>query len=966
MAVENNSKSRKQKSPLSPLSFRPDSVISILNLNMKPLLLTALFVLPLAADPVAGEGSDLKPDPKALFGSMDNGFRYIIYPNAEPPGKFSVRLHVAAGSLMEAENQRGLAHFLEHMVFNGSKNFAPGTLIPAVQKAGIAFGRHANAYTAFDETVYMLDLPKYDEDMLDLTLTVIRDFADGALLTEKEIDEERGVILSEKNSRDSVGYRMMLKQFEYLLPGSRLMKRVPIGTEEVIKNAKRERFTDFYNRYYIPERMTFVVVGDFDAKEMEERVRETFISMQNPDNPGTNPPKDVPPSGHGLRAEVFSDEEIPADGLTLYSLRPYTPKPDTSANRIARYPLAIANQILSRRFSVLAKEEGSPILSGSAGRSVYFNMIEQGGIEVTPVEGKWQEAIPVLEQELRRAVTFGFTKAEMEEAKANLINQAEEAVKRKGTRRSQDIAMAMISAIGGSRVFTAPETSLELAQSALSKITAEDCQKAFNEFWDTKDLSLVLTTGKPKGDQAKVLLDLFTKSGATEVTAPSGEELAGFAYTEFGPAGTITSQKEIEDLGAVQLVLSNNICVSYKKTDFQKNSISLNAKFGAGQLTQPADTPGFDRFTSVIFQAGGLGKHSADDLQRILAGRNVGVGLSIGEASFNLSGRTTPEDLELQLQLMCASLTDPGFRPEAERMFKLSIPMLYNQLKHSMQGAMVEVANHLHGGDFRFKMPSQEKFLSYTSKMSKDWLMPAFKEAPMQLTIVGDFDPEVAVPLIQKTFGALPKRKAEQGDYADRRKISFPKTPEAKTFTFDSKIPNAAAMVVWKIPATGKDVKTARRMNILASILSDRMREEIREKEGGSYSPSAGAAPSQELEVGFIQALAQVKPEETKKYGDMMIAIADEMATKGVSADELNRALKPVESNLKESLRDNGYWLGTVLGDSHAKPYKLDWARERDADYKSITVYELNNLAKKYLKKDNTLLFQIKPEAKAE
>ncbi|MGD1979717.1 MAG: insulinase family protein, partial [Akkermansiaceae bacterium] len=133
---------------------------------MKPLLLTALFVLPLAADPVAGEGSDLKPDPKALFGSMDNGFRYIIYPNAEPPGKFSVRLHVAAGSLMEAENQRGLAHFLEHMVFNGSKNFAPGTLIPAVQKAGIAFGRHANAYTAFDETVYMLDLPKYDEDML--------------------------------------------------------------------------------------------------------------------------------------------------------------------------------------------------------------------------------------------------------------------------------------------------------------------------------------------------------------------------------------------------------------------------------------------------------------------------------------------------------------------------------------------------------------------------------------------------------------------------------------------------------------------------------------------------------------------------------------------------------------------------------------------------------------------------------
>ncbi len=928
-------------------------------------LATAL-ILPLSANPVAGAGSDLKPDPKALFGSMDNGFNYIIYPNAEPPGKFSVRLHIAAGSLMESDDQRGLAHFLEHMVFNGSKNFTPAELIPKMQRLGIQFGAHANAYTSFDETVYMLDLPNLDEETMDLTLTVMRDFADGALLTTEEIDKERGVIISEKTSRDSVGYRMMLKQFEYLLPGSRLMQRVPIGTEEVINKAPRERFVDFYSRFYTPERMTFIVVGDIDPKEMEKRVRETFISLQNPAKPSENPAKDVPPTGHGLRSAVFTDKEVPSAGISLYSLRAYKTKPDSALTRTEQYPLAIANGIINRRFEVLAKEEGSPILGGGAGRSVLFSQIEQGGLEVTPAEGKWKEAVPVLEQELRKAVKFGFTEDELTEAKAKLTNMAEEAVKRKDTRRSPGIAMTFVGAIGQKNVFTTPEDDLALVKGALEKITVEACQKAFNEFWDTEDLSLVLTTREAPEGADQELKEIFLKSQESEVTAPSEEKLAPFAYTDFGTAGTATQETKIEDLDATQLMLSNNIRVNYKKTDFQKNSISINARFGSGQLTQPEGSAGLDRFASAILEAGGLGQHSADDLERILAGKNVGVGFQVGEASFSLSGRTTPEDLELQLQLMCAYLTDPGFRPEGERMFKMALPMLYKQLEHSMQGAMVKVSHHLYGGDFRFDFPTQEKALSYSSEMAKNWLMPAFKEAPLELTLVGDLDPKVALPLILKTFGSLPERKTAKPDFAERRKINFPARPGAMKLTFDSKIPNAAAMVAWKIPATGNDVKTSRRFNILASILSDRLREEIREKLGGSYSPRAGSSPSQELDMGILQAMAQVKPEETKKYGELMITIADKMSTDGVTQDELERSLKPIESGLKESLRDNGYWLGTVLGSSQEHPHKLDWARDRDSDYGNVTVDELNALATKYLTKKNALLYEIVPDSKEE
>lgn len=934
---------------------------------MKSLLLLATaLILPLSANPVAGEGSDLKPDPKAVFGSMDNGFNYIIYPNAEPPGKFSVRLHIAAGSLMESEDQRGLAHFLEHMVFNGSKNFTPAELIPRMQRLGIQFGAHANAYTSFDETVYMLDLPNLDEETIDLTYTVMRDFADGALLTEEEIDNERGVIISEKTSRDSVGYRMMLDQFDYLIPNSRLMSRVPIGTEEVIKKAPRERFVDFYSRYYTPERMTFVVVGDIDPKEMEKRVRETFISLQNPENPGKNPPRDAPPTDHGLRAEVFTDKEVPASDITLVSLRAYEPKTDTSAERISQYPLSIANNILNRRFSVLAKEENSPILSGSASRSVLFNMIEQGGVAVNPAEGKWKEAAPVLEQEIRKVVKFGFTQAELDESKAEILNYAEESVKRKDTRRSPGIAMSFVGAINGGSVFTTPEVDLELTKKALESLTIEDCHKAFNRFWDTEDRSLVLTAREAPEDAAKTLKEIFLKSAETEVEAPSQNKLAPFAYTEFGKAGTVVHENVIKDLGATQIVLSNNIRVNLKPTDFQQNSISIGTRFGSGQLGQPDDTAGLDRFTSATFETGGLGKHSADDLQRILAGRNVGVGFGVDDAAFNLGGRTTPDDLELQLQLMCAYLTDPGFRPEGERMFKMALPMLYKQLQHSMQGAMIKMTNHLHGGDFRFNFPAQEKALSYNNDMVKSWLMPAFKDAPLELTLVGDFEIEKAVPLILKTFGALPERKTAKPDFSERRKINFPERPGTMKFTFDSKIPNAAAAAFWKIPATGQDVKTSRRFNILASILNDRMREEIREKLGGSYSPNAGASPSQELEMGFMQAVAQVKPEETKKYGELMISLADQMAKGGVTQDELERSLKPIQSGLKESLRDNSYWLSTVLGCSQEQPYKLDWARTRDTDYSEVTVEELNNLAKRYLVKSNALLYEIVPEVAEE
>jgi len=366
--------------------------------------------------------SDIKPDANVVYGTLSNGMRYVIMPNKQPPGRVSMRLHIAAGSLMEREDQRGVAHFLEHMVFNGSKNFPDASeLIPKMQRLGIAFGAHANAYTSFDETVYMLDLPNNEDDTLKLGFDVMRDFGDGAFLRDEEIEKERGVILSEKTSRDSVQMRLMEEQFQALLPDSLMSKRFPIGTEKIIKSAPRKAFTDFYSQYYIPSKMTFVYVGDFDPIAAEKRIIASFGSMKNPVSPIANPELGTVPSGHGYQTLVMADKEVATTDITLLTKKRYQKKPDTRANRGVELPLTLAHAIINQRLSILTKKEDVTISDGNAFSYDLFDFVELTGISVDAKDHNWKAALPVLEQELRRAIKHGFTESELKQIKAQFF-----------------------------------------------------------------------------------------------------------------------------------------------------------------------------------------------------------------------------------------------------------------------------------------------------------------------------------------------------------------------------------------------------------------------------------------------------------------------------------------------------------------------------------------------------------------
>ena len=906
---------------------------------------------------------DIAADKGATFGNLDNGLRYVIYPNSEPPKRVSLRLHIAAGSLMEADAQRGLAHFLEHMVFNGSKHYTGKELVPEMQRRGIGFGAHVNAFTSFDETVYMLDLPDLAEDTLKLGFTVMRDFGDGALLQAAEIDRERGVILSEKISRDTVNERLMEQQFNALLPGSLVAKRFPIGLEEVIKTAPRERFSDFYNRYYTPSRMTFVVVGDVNPVAMSKQIEGAFSSMVNPAEAGGEPdlgPIQVP---EGLVTEVFADKEVSATNLSLTLVRPYQKKLDSVASRNSDLPLDMANAMLSRRFERLAQKENSPIAGGSAANEEAFKYAEIGTVGVVAADDRWQEAVPVLEQEFRRALEHGFTAAELTEAKANILNVYEQAVKQQATRKSEGIAMALVKSINNDEVFSTPQTDLEIVRKGLDGIDAAKCHAALRKFWEAPGMHLILTN-KDKPDNAeKNLAALYQESTGVPVLAPAAGTSQKFAYTSFGKPGVVSSRKEVVDLGVTQLVLSNNIRINLKPTDFEKGRILMLARIGSGQLSEPAGKPMLETFATAVFEGGGLGKHSVDELQQILAGRNVGATLGIGEDAFTLGGSTTPADFSLQVRLMCACLTDPGYRKEGLWQFQKAIPTIYQQLNHTPAGPGQQLQGWLHGGDSRYMPAPMERLAAYTLDDAKKWLTPELTKGYLELSIVGDFQVEAVLPELLATFGALAKRDRTKPELVEARRLVFPNAPAEKSFTYESKIPQAVATAIWKTKGLRNNQKDFRRFNILAGIYQERLRVEIRQKLGASYSPDAVAAGSEALDdFGYILGRSVGKAADVPLLLRTMRDLADELAAKGATADELDRALKPTLSMLKQSLRDNKYWLNTALSQCQIDPKRLDLVRERDADYASITVREINALAKKYLGGENALLIGIKPK----
>lgn len=927
------------------------------------LLLFVLFTATLrAALPFPQEHSDLPADPAVRWGTLPNGLRYAVMANHEPKARASLRLLVLAGSLNETDDQRGLAHFLEHMAFNGSTHYAPNTLVEFFQRMGMSFGGDTNASTSFDQTLYQLELPDTRAATLHEGLQVFADYAGGLLLTPAMIEKERGIILSEKRTRDDVSYRIYVARSHFLLAGTRLPLREPIGLPEIIEHAPRERFVEFWNAWYRPELMAVVAVGDFDPTTVEKQIAATFSDLA-PRTPSPKPPDlgRVAPAAAAVRAFYHAEPEAPNTTVMIAVVSPFAGEPDNAANRLKYLPRLLAHEMLNRRLAILAKKEDAPFIGAGAGAGENYDLYREASLNLSCKADQWPAALALGEQELRRALTHGFQPAELKEITANFINSLEQAVKTAPTRHSDELAFTIAQSLVDREVFTTPEADLALYRPALDQVMVDDCLAALRATWaDPHPAVLVTGNARIPGDAPAAILAAYEKSHAMSVTAPDALTDLQWGYTDFGAPGRVVQRKHIADLDLTLVTFANGVRLNLKKTDFEAGRISLSVRVGPGQLTEPPSEPGLAAFAGATFTAGGLGRHSADDLRRILAGKTVGVGFNVDGDALQFGGGTNREDLLLELQLVAAHITDPGYRPEALRQVRKRIEQLYLSFEHTTSGPLtLEVPRLLACGDPRFGLPPRDVLLGRNLAETRAWLAPQLARGAMEIGIVGDLDIDATIDAVARTLGALPAREPRQ-PLDQLRKVSYPEKPFAKDYTVETEIPKGLVALYW--PTTdARDVSRTRRLNVLASVLNDRLRVKVREEIGGAYDPGADSAPSDLYPgYGFMTVSITVDPAKAQPIADAAVALAADLSAHGVTDDELVRAKQPMLTAIRETLRDNGYWL-SVVNRAQEQPERLDWARSREADVTAITTADLAALARRYLGADRVFRVTVLP-----
>ncbi len=923
-----------------------------------------LLTLSANAETWIHEKSDLKPDRNAVFGKLENGIRYVVYPNKFPlPGRASLRLFVDAGSLMEEDDQQGMAHFLEHMAFNGSKNFAAGTMVERFQRLGMGFGADTNAHTSFKETVYKLEMPRVDEAMLTEGMQLFRDDLDGMLLGQAEIDKERGVILSEKLARDSVETRVMEAGYNFAMPESIIPKRMPIGLNETIKSMSRARFQDFYDKWYTPKRAVVIVTGDVDVALVEKLIKSHFSDVKERRGDSIDPNLGKLVKGRGVVAMLHTEMEAAATDISIETISEASKDSDSVAHRRRKMTRILADGMLNQRFSELAKAENSPLMEAESYNYEMFKFVENNGVYAKCKPEQWKAALSLCEQELRRALLHGYTKSEFEEAKATFLKGARLRAEQKDTRKNSDLADGLVRALGAEQVFTDPADDFKRVEAEIASVKIEDCLEAFRDSWKSKDIQIFMGGNIKLDDSSNALLAVYHDSAKLEVAAPKRHEDSAFAYSNIGKIGKVDSRHEVNDLEITQVVFANQVRVNVKKSDFEKNSVRILVSFGGGKLEAPLDMPGIIPYAQSVFHGAGLEKHSVDDLRRIFASKSVGVDFSVGDDSFVLGGKTTPEDFNSQVQLMCAYLTAPGYREEADRQFKKNLDAIYTELEHTAEGVMQnQVIGFIHKDDPRFSFPKRAIMESRNLAELRMWLTPALQKSYLEISVIGDVDVDKVIASLMSTFGALPDRMAKKQDFAEARKVSMPTGIRDKDFTFVTEIPRAYALAYWPTEDM-LDIKRTRRLVLLGEIFDDRLRLKIREELGETYSPAGYHVASDTFPgYGYMTAMATLKPEQVAKVKPMFLNIAQGISS-GITDDEFQRAREPQMQQLVQMRRDNKYWLTRVLVNAQAQPYRLDWCRSLIDDFSGIKKEEIEALAKQYLGKEKSITIGLMPQA---
>ncbi|HEX8660552.1 MAG TPA: insulinase family protein, partial [Brevundimonas sp.] len=918
-------------------------------------------------DPWAQAGSDLPADASVRFGVLPNGMQYAIMRNATPPERASLRLRIDAGSLMENEHQLGLAHFMELMAFNGTTNVPQNDLLSILERLGLAFGADTNAATGFDQTFYILEVPRTNDETIDTALHIMREQVSEALMDPVAIDEERGVIEGEERLRNTPSLRASRAQLDLLAPGQRISQRMPIGDLEIIRTAPRERFVEFYNSFYRPSRATFIAVGDFDVDVMERKIRAAFADWTSRGAPGAEPDLGVAaPRAPETRVMV---EAGLSSSIAISWTRPPDLEPDTVARRRKDLVQNLGLAVLNRRFAEMSRTDNPPFVTASSATDDLARSVQVATVSAAFVPGQWRRALETIDQEQRRLVEYGVSEAELQREITSWRTVLENAVAGAATRQTSGLSNGLLSAVNDKQVFTTPQTNLDLFNAAVDGLSIAEMNAAIKPVFEGGGPLIMVTSPVAlEGGEAAVTAALETSRGVA-VAALGTPEAKAWDYTNFGAPGVVKSRRELAELGATEVTFENGVVLVVKPTTFADESISVQIVTGIGdQAFSPTE---FDPRQAAIntLRSGGLGRLNVDEISRALNGRVVGGGLGVAENRFTLGGATRPEDLELEMQFLAAHLTDPAFRSAPYEQMKALYPASLELTRATPGGAFgMEAGALLAGGDRRKAVVPAELVASWAIEPIRDSLKDLLEDGPLHITMVGDVTLEDAIRTTGATFGALPPRppRAAGAPGADVRRFPAP-TPQPLRFTHTGPAEQALGFIAWPTIDAKGDRTRARRIQMLTEVLKLRVVEEIRERQALAYSPGVSATFSEVYDdYGYVSITAQTAADKLPAFFAAVDDIIAKLTTGQISEDELNRARAPMIASARRAMNSNGWWL-LNLADVQENPQNINQVLDGVADMEAVTPEDLQTLAREYLRPETawkaTVTAQATPAA---
>jgi zinc protease len=921
-----------------------------------------LLLLVLCTVAAAQEPTPLALDPAIRTGTLPNGLTFFIRQNAQPEKRAALRLVVKAGSIDEADDQRGLAHLLEHMAFNGSTHFKSGELVDYLESIGSRFGPDVNAYTSFDETVYMLELPTDREEIMGRGLDALSDFAGGISLDAGEIDSERGVVIEEWRGRQGAGTRMEAAQMRALFGDSRYTDRVPIGLPEVLKTFPAQRLRDFYRDFYRPDRMAIMAVGDFDPTRIEMLIREHFGSLPSvPPATRTLYPVQLHPD---TRYVSVSDPEAQGSSVTVVQKRPLR-----SVRTIDDYRQSLvrglAYAMVNARFAEIARRPDAPYLRASAGESTLGRDVETFSVSARVNDGGIEQGLEAIGQELVRVRQYGFGEAELDRAKKDVMASYERAYNERDKQQTDGLVSELVRNFLTAEPVPGIEGELALVRRFLPSITTAEAVASIAEA--IRDDNRVVLAVSPAKDSIPAITEAKLRTalsaGASAKVEAWRDDMAGRELLARRPTpGEVRARREIPEIGVTVLTLSNGIDVWLKPTDFRNDQIAFTAYSRGGTSLAPEAEYLDASLSASLVSISGVGGFTPIDLDKVLAGRIGSAAPFMSTYTHGISGGSTPRDLETALQLVYLHFTAPNRDPQAFTLLKRRLDANLANQAQNPGAAFGEEVRRINTNDHYSVRPmrpedvprlSAERMLAYYDARFRN-------AADFTFFFVGAFTVEQVTPLLTTYLASLPssgKAEAQIHDLAFR----FPAMVERQTVNKGQEPRSQTAITFFS--DTGLDELESHRLRAATTIFQMRLRDVLREELGGTYSVSVGysdTAPQPGYGTTSVQFGSS--PENAERLRNVVMTELEKLRSDGPSDSEVGIVKETEKRELETAIRQNGYWLNSLqavhlLG---RDPRRIPQRIERT---ESLSAENIHAAFRKYFPPDRHTVVTLMPES---